>query len=86
MTDSHFEKTIKENKVPNAVKFIKDINKKGIPVSAIDKNDWSSSPNTIVYITIPYGSKKNSGKNKKFKNSFGDRAVSSALEFWKSRI
>lgn len=65
--------------------FIEKIKKAGIPVSAIFTNDWSSSPNTIVYVAIPYGSKKNGGKSKEWKNRFGDTSVKSALSFWKSR-
>ena len=48
----------------SAIKFVEDLIKKGIPLSAIMTNDLSSSPNTIVVVTIPYGSKKNGGKSK----------------------
>ena len=54
-----------------ALRFIEDMVKKGIPLSAIDTNDWHSSPNTIVYLTIPYGRTKKGGKSKQWKNRFG---------------
>lgn len=69
----------------SAIKFIDDLIKKGVPLSAIMTNDWSSSPNTIVGITIPYGSKKNGGKSKSWKNRFGDSTLKSAVEFWKTK-
>lgn len=68
-----------------AIKFIEDLKTKGIPLSAIATNDWTSSPNTIVTITIPYGSKKNGGKSKSWKNRFGDSTLKSAIEFWKTK-
>lgn len=57
----------------NAVKFINDMIKNGVPLSSIDVNDWKSSPNTIVYISI-------NGKSKKFKNRFGKSALKSVLK------
>ena len=76
----------KEPEFKTAIKFIKDLVKKGIPLSAITTNDWNSSPNTRVYVTIPYGSKKMGGKSKDWKNQFGERALKTALKFWKSRL
>ena len=72
-------------KYKSALKFVDDLQSKGIPLTAIDVNDWNSSPNTIVYITIPYGSAKNGGKGKNWKNRFGDSALKSAVEFWKTK-
>ena len=69
----------------SAIKFVEDLIKNGIPLSAIMTNDWSSSPNTIVVVTIPYGSKKNAGKSKSWKNRFGDSNLKSALDFWKTK-
>ncbi len=69
----------------SALKFIDDLQRKGIPLSAIDVNDLSASPNTIVYVTIPYGSAKNGGKCKNWKNRFGDSTLKSAVEFWKTK-
>lgn len=72
-------------KYKSAIKFISDLQKKGISLSAIDVNDWNSSPNTIVGITIPYGSKNNGGKTKSWKNRFGETSVKSAVKFWNTK-
>lgn len=69
----------------SALKFIADMLDKGIPLSAIDVNDWTSSPSTIVGVTIPYGSPKNGGKSKTWKNKFGAAALKSAVDFWATR-
>ena len=68
----------------SAIEFIKALSSAGVDKSAISTNDWDGSPSTNVYITIPYGSKRNGGKTKVFKNKFGNRALKNALEFWKS--
>ncbi|MFY8162189.1 MAG: hypothetical protein ACOVNU_12725 [Candidatus Kapaibacteriota bacterium] len=68
-----------------ALRFIEDMIEKDIPLSAIDINDWHSSPNVIVYLTIPYGSSKKGGKSKQWKNRFGKSTLKSALAFWESR-
>ena len=68
----------------SAIEFIKALSSAGVDKSAISTNDWDGSPSTNVYITIPYGSKRNGGKTKVFKNKFGNRALKNALKFWKS--
>ncbi len=86
MTQEHWVKVQKAGlPFKSAIKFIDDMQKKGIPLSAIDRNDWSSSPATMVTVTIPYGSKKNGGKSKTWKNRFGDASLKSAIEFWKTK-
>jgi len=69
----------------SAEKFISAMLDNGIPHSAIGRNDWDSSPNIRVFLTIPYGSKRNGGKYKGWKNQFGARALNTALKFWASR-
>jgi hypothetical protein len=69
----------------SAEKFISAMIKIGICESAIGRNDWDSSPHIMVYLTIPYGSKRNGGRYKKWKNKFGARALNTALKFWESR-
>ena len=69
----------------SAVDFIYGMVSKGIPLSAIDTNDWNSSPSTIVYLTIPYGSKKKGGKHKAWRNRFGESTLKSAVTFWKTK-
>jgi hypothetical protein len=69
----------------SAEKFISAMLGNGIPHSAIGRNDWDSSPHVMVYLTIPYGSKRNGGKYKSFRNKFGARALNTALKFWASR-
>lgn len=68
-------------KAAPALNFIDSLQNKGIPLSAIAVNDWSCSPSTIVYVTIPYGSLGNGGKCVKFQQ-FGERAVNKAVHFW----
>jgi len=75
----------KDPEFKTAIKFLKDLVKKGIPLSVISTNDWNSCQNTSVYLTIPYGSKHNGGQYKVWKNQFGDRALKTALTFWKSK-
>ena len=69
----------KLKEIQSATKFITDLKASGIPASAISTNNWNDSPNTIVYVTIPYGSKNNSGKWKSWKNRFGATATKSAI-------
>jgi len=85
MTTQTYNKIKTIYKGTSVFKFISQIKNKGIPLSSINVNDWSSSPNTIVYVTIPYGSNKNSGKTKKWKNRFGETTIKSAMKFWSSR-
>jgi len=85
MKQETFDKLKKESSKTRGFWFVDKLKKAGIPLSALATNDWGSSPNTMVYITIPYGSKKNGGKTKIWKNRFGDTSVKSALSFWKSR-
>ena len=68
-----------------ALKFIDDLQKNNIPLFAIDVNDWVNCPNNIVTITIPYGSPKNGGKYKAFKNKYGDRALKTAIKFYNTK-
>ena len=76
----------KLKEMQSATKFITDLKNNGIPASAIATNAWNSSPNTIVYVTIPYGSKNNGGKHKSWKNRFGATATKSAIAFWETRM
>jgi hypothetical protein len=69
----------------SAEKFISAMLAAGIPHSAIGRNDWDDCPNVRVFLTIPYGSKRNGGKYKGWKNKFGARALNTALKFWASR-
>ncbi len=85
MTLDHLKSIKNAGTHKSALKFITDLQSKGIPLSAIDRNDWSSSPNTIVYVTIPYGSKKNGGKSKNWRNRFGESTLKSAIKFWKTK-
>jgi hypothetical protein len=68
-----------------AYKFIEDLTASGVPRSAIGTNDFEACGFARVYITIPYGSKRNGGKWKRYTTKFGKRALSYALKFWDTR-
>jgi hypothetical protein len=60
--------------------FILGLRGAGIPLSAINTNDYQHSPSRYVYITIPYG-KNNGGKTKEYKR-FSNRDLVNAVKFW----
>jgi hypothetical protein len=68
-----------------AYKFIEDLTASGVPRSAIGTNDFEGCGFARVYITIPYGSKRNGGKWKRYTTKFGKRALGYALKFWDTR-
>lgn len=70
----------------SAIKFIDNLISFNIPLSAINVNDWDLCFNVYVYITIPYGSKKNSGKTKSFKNRFGNSSLKAGIKFWEQSL
>lgn len=82
MKISTYDALLKQRrKYPKAVAFIEKLKENGVSLSSIDVNDWNNSPNTIVYVSIPYG-KKNGGFSKVFKNRFGPTSLKSALKLY----
>lgn len=73
----------KENPIyQKAIPFINRLLQVGIPLSAIDTNDFNSNTNPSVYITREYGRIKG-GAFRKYRQ-WNERNVENALNFYKA--
>lgn len=71
---------LQTSKYKDAFRFVNQLLIRGVPLPAINRNDWDNVPAPKVYVTIPYGNGKG-GEYRAYKR-FSDYDLDCAVNFW----